>query len=316
VAWAACLNQRLVLGRGARSQCESRGAPGETEHEEGSSRRWGAALSALALGSLLFACAPSREALTAGEVGCPPSEVSVSNEESSSGWGQSADTWIAECRGRRFVCSEVVTSGVDYGWLFSDDVDSRDSDVSCHEELSAAPAQPKAAEAALAPRSEPPSGGAGFELGLARAEARARCEASGHSFRDEGAQAFCSGPALPLGFEASPQLTFCNEVLCGITIAQVPPSSWATAFRDLDARLTDKYGPATVRRVRIPSVCRTPEQFDRCALDGALDFEVRWQWPEGVRLKLLLDKPAAPGVAAVRLMYSVPPGGRRETSAL
>jgi hypothetical protein len=240
----------------------------------------------------------------------------VHDEESSSGWAQSADTWIAECRGRRFVCSEVMTSGIDFGWLFSDSVDSRDSDVSCHEELSTRPAEPTPA-AALPPSSAPPSSGAGFELGSARSEVRVRCESSGHAFRDEGAQTFCSGAAASLGFEASTQLTFCKDTLCGITIAQVPEAGWATAFKDLDARLTDKYGPATLRRVRVPNVCRTPAQFDRCALDGALDFEVRWQWPQGERLRLLLDKPAAPAVAAVRLVYVKPPGAHPlDTSAL
>jgi hypothetical protein len=271
----------------------------------------------LTLGSLSFGCAPSRQALTAGEVGCPPSELTIHDEDSSVGWAQSADTWAADCRGRRFICTEVTTSSVDYSWIFSDGVDSRDSDVSCHEELSKQPLQIEAREAPPAPRSAPPNGGAGFELGSARSDVRACCESSGHVFRDEGAQTFCSGAAAPLGFEASTQLTFCGEVLCGITIARVPASAWAAAFKDLDTRLTSKYGPATARQVRVPSMCRTPQQFDRCALDGALDFEVRWQWPGGERLRLLLDKPAAPGVAAVRLMYVVPPDARGvDTSAL
>jgi hypothetical protein len=273
---------------------------------------------ALALGSSWFGCAPSRQAMTAGEVGCPPSELSVHDEESSSGWGQSADTWVAECRGRRFICTEVVTSGIDYSWLFSDSVDSRDSDVSCREELSARPEQPAATavrERQLPPPSAPPSGGAGFELGSARPEVRQRCEASGHAFRGEGAQTFCSGAAAPLGFAASTRLTFCGDVLCGITVEHVPDAAWAEAFRDLDSRLTEKYGPATQRQVRIPSVCRTPPKFDRCALDGALDFEVLWQWPHGERLRLLLDKPAASGVAALRLVYVMPRGFRRADSS-
>jgi hypothetical protein len=308
VAWVAHFGNWLGSQRGSRSQCER-------------------LLLAWALGSLLFGCVPSREAMTAGEVGCRPSELSVHDEEYSSGWGQSADTWIAECRGRRFICTEVVTSSVDFGWLFSDSVDSRDSDVSCHEELStrgdqAAQAEQaaRAAAAAMAPPppSEPPSGGAGFELGSARSEVRQRCEASGHGFRDEGAQTFCSGAAAPLGFAASTRLTFCGDALCGITIEHVPEAAWAEAFHDLDARLTEKYGPATVRQVRVPSVCRTPAHFDRCALDGALDFEVRWQWPRGERLRLLLDKPVAPGVAALRLMYVKPRGARTgvDSSAL
>jgi hypothetical protein len=305
VAWVASSIKWLGSRRGPRSQCESR-------------QVWAGSLLPLALGSLLVGCAPSREALTAGEVGCRPSELSVHDEASSTGWAQSADTWIAECHGRRFICTEVMTSGIDFGWLFSDSVDSRDSDVSCHEELSTQPERAAQAPAvAPPPRSEPPSGGAGFELGSARAEVRQRCEASGHAFRDEGAQTFCSGAAAPLGFAASTRLTFCGEVLCGITLEHVPEAAWAAAFRELDARLTEKYGPATARQVRVPSVCRTPAQFDRCALDGALDFEVRWQWPHGERLRLLLDKPAAPGVAALRLMYVLPPGIRRlDSSAL
>jgi len=310
----------LRARRGRRSQCESTEVGvGPTERAGGAhGGRASAVLLSVALGSFLFACAPSRAALTAGEVGCPPSELSIGDEASSTGWSQSAETWVAECRGRRFICTEVTTSSIDYGWLFSDSVDSRDSDVSCHEELSARPAleiEPR--EAALAPTSAPPSGGAGFELGSARSAVRERCESTGHAFRDEGAQTFCSGAAAPVGFEASTQLTFCNDALCGITLAHAPPNAWAEAFKDLDARLTEKYGPATLRQVRVPAICRTPEQFDRCALGGALDFEVRWQWPKGDRLRLLLDKPAASGGAALRLMYVMPPRSRHtDNSAL
>lgn len=38
---------------------------------------------------------------SSGEIGCPESEVAVSNE--SDQWG--AQSWIAECRGKRFYCS-------------------------------------------------------------------------------------------------------------------------------------------------------------------------------------------------------------------
>lgn len=255
--------------------------------------------------------------MTAGEVGCRPSELSVHDEASSSGWGQSADTWVAECRGRRFICTEVVTSSLDFGWLFSDSVDSRDSDVSCHEELVAPAVEAAAREAPPALHTAPPSGGAGFELGSARPKVRERCEASGHAFRDEGKHALCSGAAAPLGFEASTQLTFCKDALCGITIARVPDAAWAEAFRGLDSRLTEKYGPASVRRVRVPSMCRTEPEFDRCALDGALDFEVRWQWPHGERLRLLLGRSSAKGAGALRLMYVKPPrASQADTSAL
>jgi hypothetical protein len=259
--------------------------------------------------------------LTAGEVGCPPSELRVEGVSSSTGFNQSAETWVAECRGRRFICTEVVTSSFDIDWLFTDSVDSRDSDVSCHEELRNEPTELtlKARETPLSPQSTPPGGAAGFVFGSARAEARARCESSHLSWREgEGASSFCSGTAVSVGFEATTQLTFCNGALCGITLEHVPSAMWATAFSELDVSLTDKYGPATARQVRVPTMCRTNEQFDRCALDGALDFEVRWQWPRGERLRLLLGKSRAPdGIAALRLMYVKPPSaGHIDSSAL
>lgn len=99
-------------------------------------------------------------------------------------------------------------------------------------------------------------------------------------------------------------------------MSHIPEQAWADAFKDLDQRLTDKYGPATVRQVRVPSMCRTTETFDDCARTGTLDFEVRWQWPAGERLRLLLDKPSSSGAPALRLMYVLPPGGRRDSSAL
>jgi hypothetical protein len=245
----------------------------------------------------------------------------VQNLSSSTGFSQSAETWLAECRGRRFICTEVVTSSFDIDWLFTDSVDSHDSDVSCHEELAAEPQELtlKARETPLSPQSPPPSGAAGFTFGSVRAETRERCESSHSTWREgEGASSFCSGTATPVGFDASTQLTFCNDTLCGITLEHVPAATWATAFSELDGSLTEKYGPATVRRVRVPTLCRTNEQFDRCAADGALDFEVRWQWPRGERLRLLLGKSrAADGIAALRLMYVKPPSAHRvDSSAL
>jgi hypothetical protein len=271
--------------------------------------------------SPLLACAPSRQALTAGEVGCPPNELRVEDVSSSSGFSQSAETWRAECRGRRFICTEVITTSLDIDWLLSNSVDSRDSDIACHEELGDQPSQlvVQARETPLSPHSAPPTGAAGFSFGSARAETRERCESSHLSWRDgEGASSFCSGTAVSVGFEATTQLTFCNDTLCGITLEHVPSATWATAFSELDGTLTDKYGPATSRQVRVPTMCRTNEQFDRCAVDGALDFEVRWQWPRGERLRLLLGKSRAPdGIAALRLMYVKPPSaGRVDDSAL
>jgi hypothetical protein len=63
-------------------------------------------LAGLALFVSALACAPSRQSKSAGSIGCPPDEIQISGEDSSSGWGSSSDTWVATCRGRQFICSE------------------------------------------------------------------------------------------------------------------------------------------------------------------------------------------------------------------
>jgi hypothetical protein len=258
-------------------------------------------------GMMLVGCVPSRESLTAGQIGCPSNEVSTSGASASGGWNQSAETWIAECRGRRFVCSEVTTSSWDLDWLFTDSTSSVDSDVSCREELSTGQAT-----TASRPRSEerpassaPPNGGAGFELGVSRSQARAQCESADHRWQEgDGPHASCSGTAAALGFPASAQLTFCRESLCGVTVSHTPEAHWMRPFTELDATLTAKYGPASKRKVLLPPMCRTDEQFDRCAREGAIALSVSWHWPSGQRLRLSLGKVSArTGESAVRLTY-------------
>jgi hypothetical protein len=266
----------------------------------------------VALAATLVGCLPSRESLTAGQIGCPPSEVSTSNPSSSGGWNQTAETWTAECRGRRFVCSEITTSSFDLDWLFSDATDSVDSDVSCREELSTTDARALSNPRSDAPRaagSVPPIGGAGFELGVSRAAARQRCEGAAHHWEAiDARQASCSGTATSLGFPATTRLAFCGADVCGITVSHTPTAHWIQPFSALQTTLTAKYGTASKRQLRIPSMCRTDEQFDRCALDGTLALSVSWQWPTGQRLRLSLGK-ASPhvGESAVRLTYVKPP---------
>jgi hypothetical protein len=264
----------------------------------------------IVVGMALNGCRASRESLTAGHIGCRPSEVSTYDAGSSSGWSQSAETWIAECRGRRFVCSEVTTSSFDIDWSFTDAVDSVDSDVSCREELGESHAAVAREERAglLLSTSAPPAAGGGFELGMDRAAARGRCEAAGHAWRDmEGPEATCSGTATAVGFAASAKLTFCKGSLCTIAISHTPSANWARSFSELKASLTTKYGKAGERQLRIPSMCRADEQFDRCARDGALNLAVSWKWPNGQRLRLSLGRPSPhAGLAEVRLTYVGP----------
>ena len=71
---------------------------------------------------------------SSGQVGCSPSDVKISEEET--GWG--SKSWVATCHGRRFHCSQVATG-------------KNNSQVSCSEETQAEPpAQTSAPEVASA----------------------------------------------------------------------------------------------------------------------------------------------------------------------
>src|SRR5688572_5265705 len=101
-----------------------------------------------------------------------------------------------------------------------------DSDVSCREELSSkdeVEAKAAAAPPPAKPKSEAPSGGAGFALGENPGAAQLVCEGAGKTW--DGSQpnrATCSGPAAELGFAADITLDFCKQRTCAITIRHRP----------------------------------------------------------------------------------------------
>ncbi|HET9449250.1 MAG TPA: hypothetical protein VFO83_00115 [Aggregicoccus sp.] len=56
----------------------------------------------------LFATTITKEQyanITAGAVGCPAKEITISGEKSTFGIGDQVTPWNAECRGHRFICS-------------------------------------------------------------------------------------------------------------------------------------------------------------------------------------------------------------------
>jgi hypothetical protein len=260
--------------------------------------------------AVVGACQPTRESLTAGHIGCPPNEVTTSAAGSSTGWNQSAETWVAECRGRRFICTEVTTSSFDIDWLFTDSTDSVDSDVSCREEIPSSVTVARADVRSEAVRSAPPIGGGGFELGSSRSAARQRCEAAGHRWEEgPGEHTSCTGAAAPLGFAAPVELTFCRHGLCGISISHAPEEHWMLDFASLRRTLTAKYGSPSAKQMHVPSMCRTDEEFDGCARDGTLRLFLSWQWPTGQRLRLSLGRPrsqGSDGESRVQLTYVQP----------
>lgn len=261
---------------------------------------------ALILIPLFVACRPSRESLSAGHIGCLPSEVTISNEESSFGLDQSSATWVAECEGRMYVCTETIARN------------SPDSEVSCKENgesesrfaNEAPPSKPGSTESAK--RAGPPSGGAGFELGATAEASQKACEAGGNTWETSGTRGTCSGAATKLGFEVVVELDLCGERVCKINIVHQPTSGWITALDELKKKLVDKYGDpkdvGTNVGTSVPKNCRSEEQLLAC-FDKGLRLHFKWSWTTGETLRLSAGKPEkSDGPAALRLEYARPAG--------
>ena len=50
---------------------------------------------------ILSGCSTSPKTLSAGQIGCAPSQIEISNENTD--WY--AETWVATCKGKKFICT-------------------------------------------------------------------------------------------------------------------------------------------------------------------------------------------------------------------
>lgn len=264
----------------------------------------------------LTACQPTRESVTAGRIGCKPADITISDESSTMGWTETAETWVAECRGRRFICTKAshAASGV----VGTDPLIASTSDVECTEEVgssqasaasppAAVPAAP--AEPATAP-SPAPTGGAGFVLGAELAATQAACEAAGHGFLFDGEKtASCSGAATSLGFAVQMTFKLCGAKLCAIVAEHRPEADWTSAIAELRSKLEAKYGPPAVREGEIPLECRAKDAFVGCLKSRQIQLRYAWSWPTGQSITLTVGVAREGGEPAMRISWAKPQRG-------
>jgi hypothetical protein len=237
-----------------------------------------------------------KQTATAGQIGCPASEVAISDEDSTIGWDEAAETWTATCRDRVFICSHIKTSGNN---------GTTSSSVSCHERLGSEGEQAKGS-APTAPakhRADPPTGAAGFEFGQSPAESQKACEGADNTWQapsDE--QASCSGPAADIGLEATVALSFCHGRACRIVVSHRPELKWAGALSKLLATLNRKYGEAQDHDGAVPFECHADPAFLDCLDNKRLHLRYTWRWPAGERLDVNVGKIKG-GDSAIVLQY-------------
>jgi hypothetical protein len=183
--------------------------------------------------------------------------------------------------------------------------------VSCHEAAESPEAErnryaQEAVDADRASRqpSAPPKGAAGFEFGESPEDAARRCEEAGQTWRDSGDdKPGCSGPASPLGIDASVTVSFCNERLCSITVEHVPPSNWSRSAVALKANLQAKYGLVQESSGGVPKNCRREHALTRCLESQQVVLQYKWAWASGESLEMSVGKPKETDHSAIRLVY-------------
>lgn len=260
---------------------------------------------------LATACMPSREARSAGQVGCSPDEITISDGAFHPGLLQSGETWVAECRGRTFYCSQINSDQNDKQLLSS----LASEQVSCQEEAESpqeaenreARREARARVAAKGPAAAP-QGAAGFDFGVTAAEAQRLCEAAGHQWSHAEDHDSCSGPAAELGMTMRVDLTFCDDRACRITLAQALDKGPAAQAIRLKTQLESKYGTPHSTSGSVPEACRSEAQFARCLEQDTLHLSYKWQWSSGEGIELDVGKPAPSTAPAIRLRYSRPKG--------
>jgi hypothetical protein len=265
-------------------------------------------------------CFPSREVRSAGLVGCDPDEIEISGAQQHLGLIQSGENWIAECRGRTFICSQVdhvQRKGDGLGALFAAD------HVSCTEQAESpqAASARDARQSARAVTSVPPppraapTGAAGFDFGLSPDAARERCEAAGNHWDDGTAElSTCSGAAADLGLSSRVAVGFCAARACRILIESHPERDWSKEVVSLKAKLEAKYGPAGAETRGIPSTCRSEAGFMQCLATRRLSLRYSWSWASGESLQMLVGKGDGAAEPGIRLVYSR--AGRANVGAL
>ncbi|HEY2404924.1 MAG TPA: hypothetical protein VGI10_02930 [Polyangiaceae bacterium] len=234
-----------------------------------------------------------RQTATAGQIGCPASELEISDDDLSVG---STDTWTATCRDHTFICSHITRGSSGIG-------------VSCHEEIAKATAEAPRNDAAnrgpATPKSAGPAAAAGFSFDQSPADAQKICEDAGKIWKAESdTVGTCSGSAQALGFVADVSIRFCDAKACRITVHNRPEDKWTAAVAQIKSALTEKYGAPQETDAALPNECSAEPKFVACLDDKGLILRYTWRWPSQQKLEMIVGKPKGASESGILLVYA------------
>jgi hypothetical protein len=160
-------------------------------------------------------------------------------------------------------------------------------------------------------REPPPTGGAGYDFGMDASAAEARCGAEKGSWKREKAASSCTQRNERAGATQLSVLEFCAGSLCRVhsVLALESPEArtWLVAFEHLRRQLEKSYGAPDDHQVSLPAECE--QAFSDCIRSGAASARLRWYWPDGHAVMLLLGAAGDAG-AGISVSYASPASAR------
>ncbi len=257
--------------------------------------QWGNVLLPVTLLLSATACSANLAAASAGLVGCPAEQITISNDNP--GWG--TRTWTASCGGRDFQCSYVQT-----GTVQGQNVSGYSGQVAC------APMQSDAGEVAAPSetREKPaPKGAAGFEFGATLADTEKACTGANHQWTPGTKENsfVCSGTISEMEFQASAQLDFRSNKLTAATLLIQPSEDTAAAFDKLKKALRGKYGEPRKTKGKVPPECS--DHVSECLNDGRMTALLGWSWKSGETIVLFVGPPEGEKAPSVSVRYERAP---------
>jgi hypothetical protein len=259
--------------------------------------------------SALPGCTWSMAAKSAGQIGCPSSDIEISD------YGQSfgALTWTAVCNGQTYYCSEHAASAKSTSQVSCTRANAESSSPAPSTSPTASSTSPE--RDSETQRTDYPEEALGFRFGMSRAEAEEACVAGGHEWAPAGPTFRCKGAPSAIGAETNTYVGFCGGELCLATLtARFEPEDATAdkAFRKILNTLQVRYGTPRVSEPRIPQRCA--KSVVRCTAAGDASWRARWVW-SGRRFVLGELEPKD-GHARLLVKYSkVPAGVALDTSS-
>ena len=153
------------------------------------------------------------------------------------------------------------------------------------------------------PKEDAPVSAAGFDFDTTADQARQSCEGAGKTWTSSGQDAFCSGAAKSLGFDAQVKLLFCDGKVCRISIERPPSENWWASLSQLMDVLTKKYGRPSSADAGVPPECQKDPAFMDCLEASKVFLHYEWRWPSQT-LALTIGKPKGAQQPKFSLRYS------------